>query len=187
MQKLVYLLTVSLCTFSFSACKQHDEGATQLGGIDSLQTELSKLEKMFAEIKPNEVATISSTIDADIDSAYTLCEKTNVKLTEEEGTFFGRYQALKSSLKKFDSRHKTIEEQLALTKQQLANLKAFSENEKVDKVALAKYTTDETVALEKLTAAVEQMHGSAVYVRESYSEFRPQLLTKLTELSKRKK
>ncbi len=184
MRNVILCLLISL---ALVACGHKEEPAKKLGLIEELQKEELRLEKLLAEINPDEVITIISTITADMDSALKVCQQSKTLLSPEDGTFFGRYQALRTGVKKFDTRLEQVKKELAVSKTQLANLKAASDSDKLDEEAIKKYTISEKIALEKLTQAIEQLHASAVYVSAGYAEYRPQFLEKLSEISKNKK
>ena len=184
MKKLA--LSVFIC-FGLISCGSDDQQIIVPTVMDNLQAEHNRIQKIFAEINPQEVITIVETIDADMDSALKLCQQSKSMLSPEDGTFFGRYQALRTGVKKFDTRYEIIKSELANTGIQLANLKASIQGKKLDPEAIKKHTITEKIALEKLTQAIEEMHASAVYVRANYSEYRPQFLEKLKALSNHKK
>jgi len=184
MRKTALFLFICL---AFISCGSNEEPVKEKSQLDELRVELARLEKMFAEIHPEEIMAIVTGVESDMDSAFKLCQQHKVTLTPDEGTFFGRYQALRSGIKKFDVRYDVVKHEIENTNVQLANLGAAIKSNKLDAEAIKKYSITEKIALEKLTLAVEQLHSNAVYAKEGYQEYRPQLMEKLVELSKRKK
>lgn len=152
---------------------------------DSLTTVLGKYEQLFTEINLNEVETIMQTIEHDVDSAASFCEEKKIKISQEDATFFGRYHALRSGLKKFGNSYNNIKEELAMSKKQLAALKVAAEGGKFDEAAIKKYESDEAVAVKNLTEAIDQLYYLTVTVRDNYKKYRPQFLAKLDALSKK--
>ncbi|MES2629756.1 MAG: hypothetical protein V4616_12385 [Bacteroidota bacterium] len=187
MKKIILLSAgaVALAILSTS-CKHADEGHVSNNGIDSLQKVLTSYETLFSEINVNEVETIITTIDTDIDSAAAICEKKKLSLTPEDGTFFGRYQALKSGLRKFGTRYNDIKEELAHSKHQLSTLKADTEAGKFDEEAQSKYFHDESAAVKNLGQAIEQIQGASVTVTGQFKSLRPQYLARLVRLEQKR-
>ncbi len=181
------LLIAGFAAILFStSCKHEEVVENKTGPIDSLQTVLVNYDKLFKEINVTEVENITYTITADIDSAYDVCEKKKLTLTEDEGTFFGRYQALKSGLKKFGTRYNDIKEALEYSKNQLASLKTDVAADKFDHEAAQKYVADEATALKNLGNAVEQIHGASVTVTGQFKTYRPQYLQMLQNIVSKK-
>ncbi len=183
------LLTVIFAALSvvFTTGCQPKEKGIEITQLDSLNVELNKIEALFTEIQVSEVEKILISIDVNIDSAAAICKKKNLTLSKEEGTFFGRYQALKSGLKKFGTRYNNIKEELVHCKGQIAALKQSISENKFDAVAANKYFSDEANAVKNVTQTAEQLHGVSVYVVENFAIYEPQVQAKIAELAKRTK
>ncbi len=186
MKKISLVVLSTLVAVVLSTGCKHEVTVNKTVEIDSLQTVLSGYEKLFAEISVNEVETITSTIDADMDSAFTIAESKKVTITEEQGTFFGRYQAMKSGLKKFGTRYNDIKEELAHCKTQLSSLKSDINGGKLDNEAQSKYIMDEAAAIKNVGTAIEQIHGASVTVIGQFKDRRPEFLETLASLGKKK-
>lgn len=184
MKKFSLFAVSAIAAVALSSSCSHEVAVNKTAEIDSLQAVLATHEKTFNEISVTEVETIMQTIDTDIDSAAAICEKKKLSISQEEGTFFGRYQALKSGLKKFGTRYNDIKEELAHTKSQLKALKADVTADKLDEEARKKYVIDEASAIKNVASAIEQLHGTSVTVIEQFKARRPEYLEMLSKMGK---
>lgn len=158
--------------FLLTQCNTFTSYKAEVSTVDSLLTEVKKMEERFNNLDFTTISTVKETVFLELDSVTNICKNNDVALTKEEAIFFGRYKGITKPVKKVDKDRGMLIHELEFTQKQLGNLKTDLDKKALSKEEAAKFIADEKMAVKTLEKSISNLERGSDILLTKFKQMR---------------